>query len=200
VGKAGDKVGIYICGIIYPGFQPESEEEPSYQYYGKLLQTVPQQVRFEADAKAGEQEALFTVDGQAIPEEIENTYEAIFGVSLADAVSGQGYVELYKEDSEEAYITGEPGELTLHFQMYGGEAGTYRTTVFVNHEPVMVDGKDYIETQLEENTMSQCDVTLDVSGLSERNTIYAVTVPADENYLEYGDVLKTASRLLVVKE
>jgi hypothetical protein len=32
------------------------------------------------------------------------------------------------------------------------------------------------------------------------NTIYAVTVPADENYLEYGDVLKTSNRLLVVKE
>ena len=36
--------------------------------------------------------------------------------------------------------------------MYGGKAGTYRTTLFIIHETVLVDGKNYIVNGLKANT------------------------------------------------
>lgn len=197
IGKKGDKKGIYVCGIIYPGFQPESKTEPSYQYYGNLFQTVPQQVRFEADSKNNEkQQAVYSSDGKEIPEEIKNTYEALFGISIEESGGRQSNVELFKDGSEEAYIEEKSEIAVLHFQMYGGKAGTYRTTLFINHEPVLVDGKNYIETEYKDKTMSTYDINLDVSKIPQNSTIYAITVPADQNYLEYEDVKKTPSKLL----
>lgn len=197
VGKKGDKKGIYVCGIIYPKFQPKSKDEPSYQYYGNIFQTVPQQVRFEADSKNNDkQEAVYSSDGKDIPKEIKNAYEALFGVSIDESDSNQANVELFKEDSDEAYIEEKSENVVLHFQMYGGKAGKYRTTLFINHEPVLIDGKNYIETEYKSKTMSTYDMNLDVSKIPQNSTIYAITVPADQNYLEYEDVKKTSSKLL----
>lgn len=197
IGKKGDKKGIYICGIINPSFQPNSKDEPSYQYYGRLFQTIPQQVRFEADAPIEEEhKPIYTSDGNAIPDEIKNAYEAIFGFNIEESGGMQMRVDLFKENNEEAYIEEKNNTGILHLQIYGGKTGKYRTTLFINHEPVLIDGKEYIETNYEAKTMSKCDVNIDCSKISKISTIYAITVPADQNYLEYEDVKKTSSKML----
>lgn len=196
-GKKGDKKGVYVCGIIYPGFQPKDKTEPSYQYFGKLSQTVPQQVRFDADAKKNEkQQVAYSTNEKEIPEEIKNTFEALFGVSIEESDGCQATVELYKDDRDENYIEEKSESALLHFEMYGGKTGKYRTTIFVNHEPVLVDGKNYIETEYKEKTMSTYDINLDVSKIPQNSTIYAITVPADRNYLEEEAVNQTSCKLL----
>ena len=197
VGKKGDKKSIYICGIINPDFKPESKEEPSYQYFGSLSQTVPQQVRFDADVpNGGEQQAVYSSDRNEIPQEIKDRYEAVFGTSIDENSSGQMSVDLFKSDRQEFYIEEKSNTLALHLQMYAGKEGLYRTMIFVDNEPILIDGKNYIETDYKDKTMSEYDIKLDVSNFSQISTIYAITVPADQNYLDYVPAVKTDSKML----
>ena len=199
-GKKGEKAGIYVCSIVYPSFQPESEKKPSYQYYGKLGQVSPVQLKYKKTVPHDTISFLKTEDGKEISQEIINAIEMFSVKSVEETLEDSVYVELYQKSVDETVMKAEDGKIRLHMQLYGGVEGTYRTTVFVNNHPVQIDGKDAVESKLHANKMSELDFELDLNGYGEMNTIYAVTVPAGDAYL---DVLqsceKSDSRLLVNK-
>ena len=197
VGKSGDKMGIYVCSVIYPSFQPDSVEQPSYLYYGSHAQVTPQQVKFYADAPIVKQQAAVSEDGLELSEEVVNSITLFSTESITETLAGNLYVELYQKDSDETYMIGQDGEVTLHLQLYGGVEGIYYTTLFVNNKPVQINRKDYIRSDMAVDRMSEYEFTLDISDYNELNTIYAVTVPADDAYLEWYRVEKTGSCLLV---
>lgn len=197
VGKAGDKLGIEVCGIIYPAFQPTNIDEPSYQYYGSLSHVTPQQVKFEVDAPNGNLQYQTTANGLELSEEIINAIQMISPNSVEEILDGMTYVNLYQNSTSEQTIIAENGIITLHLQLYGGLDGIYNTTIFINHQPVTIDGANYIRSEMQANKMCECEVTLDISDYDYLNTIYAIAAPADDAYLEYAGAKKTNSVLLV---
>lgn len=197
IGRKGDKLGIYICSVIYPSFQPESIEQPSYQYYGSLAQVVPQQVKFDADAQAEERKFQTAENGLDLTDDVLNSIEMFSSQSAQEALEDNLYVQMYQKNVDETVVKSENGKITLHLQLCGGVDGIYNTTIFINHEPVSIDGMEYIQSEITANKMSECEITLDVSDYEYLNTIYAVTVPADDAYLDYYPVEKTDSTLLV---
>lgn len=199
VGKKGDKLGIYVCGMIYPSFQPDDVEQPSYQYYGSLSQVVPQQVKFEADSKNNGIQVMKAENGLDLTDEIINSIKMFSSEETEEILKGNLYGQLYQNSESEPLIESDNGKITLHLQLYGGVEGIYNTTIFINHEPVTIDGMDCIQSQMTANKMSVCEITLDISDYEYLNTIYAVTVPADDAYLDSYPAEKTNSRLLVNK-
>lgn len=197
VGKKGDNLGMYICNIIYPSFRPDSIEQPSYQYCGWLAQLSPQQVGFEVDARTEDWEALTVENGLELSDDIQASYLAFGSGSVEENLDGIYYVDLYQEEKDEKVVISENGMVSLHLRWYGGVDGIYNTTIFINDEPVSIQGADYIQSEAQRNKMSQCDIVLDVSEYDELNTIYAFTAPADDAYLEKMPVIKTNSKLLV---
>ncbi|RDU24896.1 hypothetical protein [Anaerosacchariphilus polymeriproducens] len=198
-GKKGDKLGIYVCAIVYPSFKPKNAEQPSYQYYGSLSQVVPQQVTFNADVPKEEIKYIETKDGLKLTEDITKYIEYFSAKSVQEALENNTYVNLYQKSLDENKIYSEDGKVTLHLQLYGGVDGIYNTTIFVNNQPITIDGADFIKTEMKANKMAECEITLDLDNLDELNTIYAVSVPADNAYLDYAPVTKTNSVLMINK-
>ncbi len=200
-GKKGEKVGIYVCSIVYPSFQPKSEEKPSYQYFGQLGQVSPVQLEYKKSVPRDAINMIKSEDGREISEDIINAIEMFSAKSLEESLEDCVYVELYQNSIDETVMRAENGKIRLHMRLYGGVEGTYRTTVFVNNRPVKVKGKVAVESQMHANKMSELDFELDLAGYGEMNTIYAVTAPAGDAYL---DMLrrceKSDSRLLVNKQ
>ena len=199
VGKKGDKLGIYVCGIIYPSFRPDDVEQPSYQYFGSLSQVVPQQVKFETDSENNGIQFAESENGLELTDEIINSIKMFSSKETEETLKDNLYVRLYQKSEGESLIESDNGKITLHLQLYGGVEGIYNTTIFINHEPVAIDGMDCIRSQMKANKMSECEITLDISDYGHLNTIYAITVPADDAYLNFYPVEKTTSRLLVNK-
>lgn len=198
IGKAGEKLGIYMCSIIYPSFQPESEAEPSYQYFGQLGQNSPQQVKFNVDAERKKYDFAQTENGQKIPKDLLELYD-IYDTKSLKSLDGFASIEFYEIEREEAYMKAKNGKLSLNLDVFGGVQRKYYVTVYINHQPVLVDGKDMIEVDLEKNTMSTYKFDLDVSEYGEYSTIYAILVPADESYLDAAQVCISGSKLVVNK-
>ncbi len=198
IGCKGEKVGIYICGIMYPSFQPESEKSPSYQYFGKLSQVVPQQVYFDKEVSGNNISFVKSIDGMKISEEVINAIKMFSVKSVEETLDNSVYVQLYQKSINETVIKAENGKVRLKLKLYGGVEGKYRTTIFVNNKPVQIDGKDAVESILSVKKMSEYEFELDLSKYGKMNTIYAITVPADDAYLEIiRRCEKSDSRLLV---
>lgn len=195
IGKKGDKLGIYVCNIIYPSFQPDQVEEPSYQYYGSLAQLVPQQIKFEVDAQTKNASMIYAKNGMELSEDITNAILA-FSNSIEENLDENYYVELYQNTRDELVMTSENGKIKLHLIWYGGVEGIYNTIIFINNEPVSIEGMNSIQVEAKRNKMSLCDITLDISDYDYLNTIYAIAVPSDDSYLEYSRIAKTNSKLL----
>lgn len=197
VGKKGEKYGVYVCGIIYPSFQPQSIEEPSYGYFGSLNQVVPQQIKFEKDAPESSHTFLTMENGLELPDHVKDSILMFSTLSIEETLEDTLFFEMYQDSENETSMISKEGKITLHLWLCGGINGIYNTTIFINNEPVTVNGKDCIQSELKANKMSECEVTLDISDYDGLNTIYAITVPADAGYLEYRSIEKSKSRLLV---
>lgn len=200
VGKKGEKLGIYICGIIYPSYQPESETKPAYQYFGRLSQVVPQQICFNKTAFRGDIDSVKSRDGKEISEEVINAIKLLSTKSVEETLDGSVFVELYQKSINETVIKTENRKVRLKLRLYGGVEGKYRTTIFVNNKPIEINGKDVVESVLSVKKMSEHDFELDLSKYGKMNTLYAIAVPADDAYLEIvRSCEKSDSRLLVNK-
>ena len=201
VGKKGEKLGIYVCSVLYPSFMPENIDKPSYKGYHALSQVVPQQVKFKADTKKQGKEAAYTEDGLELSEDIIKSIKAFSSnsskVDVEEKLKDNLCIDLCQKSIDETYITSEKGKVILHIRLYGGVDGIYRTTIFINHKPISVNGADYIQSEVKAATMSECEIVLDVSDYEKLNTIYAITVPADDSYLTYMPAIKSKSVLLV---
>ena len=77
-----------------------------------------------------------------------------------------------------------------------------RGTVFVNHEPIAVDGHPDFVFDAEYGMKTSVPITLDVSPYPRRNTLYTVTVPVgDLTRIRMGEAYFTQSnRLLLIND
>lgn len=75
-------------------------------------------------------------------------------------------------------------------------------TVFVNHEPIAVDGHPDFIFDAEYGMKTSVPITLDVSSYPRRNTLYTVTVPVgDLTRIRMGEAYFTQSnRLLLIND
>ena len=67
-------------------------------------------------------------------------------------------------------------------KLYGGATTKFRVTLFVNHEPVKVAEKDYLECTLEKGKTAEFNFSLDISGFDRKSTLVAVAVPYGDTY------------------
>lgn len=68
----------------------------------------------------------------------------------------------------------------LDLKGLGGFPATYRTSLFLNHEPIKIDGKyDYIEMKIDKNQFSKSNISFDPSKLQEGDILYTISIPID---------------------
>ena len=83
-----------------------------------------------------------------------------------------------------------------------GMSFSCRGTVFVNHEPIAVDGHPDFIFDAEYGMKTSVPITLDVSSYPRRNTLYAVTVPVgDLTRIRFHEgIFAQSDRLLLIND
>lgn len=197
-GKAGDNLSIQAVTILRPSYLPEGAENPNYGFYHSVNITIPLQIAFEKDAPAdGRKTAANSYEIVDIPKSITDSDE-YFGLENGrDTNTCLSVVSA--EDENKDLICSKNGTVTFKVRLYGGPEANQNITVFVNHQPVQIDGADYLAVRTQKDKMVEATITLDASVFGESNTIYAL---ASSTGRDSGltETVKSPSILFINKE
>lgn len=197
-GKAGDSLSIQAVTILRPSYLPEGTENPNYGFYHSVNITIPLQISFEKDAPAERQKtAADNYEIVDIPKSITDSDEYFGLENSRDTNTALSVVP--GEDENGSVIYSRDGTVTFKARLYGGPEADHNITVFVNHQPVQVDGADYLAVRTQKGKMVEATITLDASAFGEINTIYAI---ASSTGRDSGltETVKSPSILFVNKE
>lgn len=197
-GKAGDNLSIQAVTILKPSYLPEGAENPNYGFYHSANITIPLQIAFEKDAPVeGQKTAANSYEIVDIPKSITDSDEYFGLENSRDTNTALSIIPV--EDENGSVIYSKNGAATFKVCLYGGPEADHNITVFVNHQPVQVDGADYLAVRTQKDKMVEATITLDASVFGEINTIYAI---ASSTGRDSGltETVKSPSVLFINKE
>lgn len=197
-GKAGENLSIQAVTILRPSYLPEGAENPNYGFYHSANITIPLQIAFDKDAPAEEQKASSnSYEVVDIPKSITDSDE-YFGLENSRDTNTVLSV-IPAEDENGSVIYSKDDTVTFKVRLYGGPEANQNITVFVNHQPVQIDGADYLAVRTQKGKMVEATITLDASVFGESNTIYAI---ASSTGRDSGltETVKSPSILFINKE
>jgi hypothetical protein len=196
IGKAGEKLELIVAEILRPDYQPQSKTATTYAYYHTLLPTTDAQITYYMDAKyqydyIAEKNVTMNNFSQEFIYEYETTGRRI------EAINDDN-TKMTGELSDDPYIISSNNTLTFSFWAYGGLAHQYKTTFFINHAPVKINGCDYLQWNISNDELCKIEIPVDLLTLTltEYNTIYAISVADDAPINSPNGIVKTASKLL----
>jgi len=89
--------------------------------------------------------------------------------------------QLLYDGSTTSEIQIDEDNLKMSFEIYDLDETRYYTTIFLNHEPIIYDGFHTFETKTINERKDILFLDFDVSKLSEKNVLYAISIPIDNN-------------------
>lgn len=209
VGKKGDTVGLYFAVVFGPSNVPPDKEHPAYGHFSSLSSSNPTRLIMEADSKGKSADDALAA-AYRIPTAVQpipknqwrpgGTFEERAEESLRTSSARLRLID--DPQVPIAYIEAENGTVQFQLLRTGGTSFTYRTTVFINHRPVAVDGHPDFVFDAEYGMETAVPITLDVSSYPRRNTLYAVTVPVgDLTRIRLGEAyFMQSDRLLLIND
>lgn len=192
-GKKGEKLSFNMVQMPMPEFLPETEsgyfsvfQDGHPHDYGTIL--------FEADAPTQVESRRVEPIFEPIPDSMKLITE--------DNPTGrikQPYYRLNDGTSEytsKVYL--KDGKAQLRVIIGGGVESDYRLTLFVNHQPIQVDGEYSFLIRSKYDYLSIWEFELSLPDLPHLNSFYATILPVGDGYIlnpEGGE--KTKSILLI---
>jgi len=202
-GEIGTNVGLIAGTLLRPNFMPTNIDESIFAPFHHLMTTFPAEVIINSDVQNS-----FTADTDVLFKPImQNVMEAekqqaeFEGMDFDEWMASRARIGIFPHDLEfqlnyEEIIIADDGEVNLFLFVYGGKEITSRITFFVNHEPVQVNGADFIEIEMEHDKLALIDVNLSLDELNDLNSLYALMMATGDNYYD-EDIYKTWTLLLV---
>lgn len=192
-GSAGETVPIMVVTILEPSFVAEGPDNPRYGYYHQESATTSRQITFEVDAP----EQTLAIANTAyevtdIPQDVLDTLAAWGAMDTLDITA-----TLSLGEGDDSYIQTDGKTATVTVRLYGGPEADFNITLFVNHQPVPLDGADYLAVRTVKNQMVEATFQIDTSELGELGTIYAIAATPEDGELEINNPIKTTSMLFV---
>ncbi|MGN1472817.1 MAG: hypothetical protein ACI4WZ_01980 [Eubacteriales bacterium] len=190
-GKKGEILGLYLMPFHAASWLP-SEEAPMF-FGQEALHTTPYSLRFEIDG-GGESVSMLQLTDRKITEEEYAQYKN----GDVNRLDSSQFVYLTAEANGVLRVFDAPTRFTL--KLLGGDSRSYKTYLFLNHEPVSIEGKDCISGFLKKGSCQEGGFSLDLRDLPRNSVLYSVTVPCGDSYLNRGVFLDKTRSVLVVNE
>lgn len=201
-GKTGDNLSIQAVTILCPSYLPAGTENPNYGFYHSNNLSIPLRIAYEADAPAeNRRTATDQCEVTDIPKSVTDTNE-YFGMDIegGDALDTVNCLSIVPTDGEDQPVLySKDGLATFKVRLYGGPEADNNITIFVNHQPVQINGADHLAVRTVKGKMVEASITLDVSSFGRMNTLYAITSSTGRDS-GLTETLKTDSILLVNQE
>jgi hypothetical protein len=201
-GKRGEQGNLTFLSVYNPSFRPDMKETVSYGNYHSIL---PYSSKLDFGENAGELTdtpiPMGVISGNAL------TYEPVTNDLLEMLSAGTEVTPEIFEDNvfQLIYYNGattparnlkvEAVEtLKITYKLCGSAGARYRTTFYIDHEPIASADGIYTQTDIKKGEISVVEAELDISALPDFSTFYAVSVPVDAS-MDYS-AMKTSSMLL----
>ena len=191
-GEQGKTSGIMATHILRPDFMPESKDKPSFEGFHSPEGSFPMQLNIYNEIE-NMRDGYLASNMQPISQEIldfhrEWLYE---GETIEEFLAEFPRLALfpYRQELQMDYqdeIVVNDGIFKVSLFVYGGQEVRSRITFFVNHEPVFVNGYNFIEIEMKSGQMLLIDVELTVEDLEQYNSLYAIMMTTGEDYLMQG--------------
>lgn len=205
IGKKGQELNLNICTILNPEYMPNNlfafEFRPNHNLNGGLgarltmQQSAPQQTEI---SDSNMKESALT-EKQKKPYINDSAVDASGNTVTINELEQRLILQLFQKDPDEKNITITTGQSASLTVSCFGKPGTYRISVYVNHEPQPVfEGSSYLEVTVEQDKAYVQTISINLDKLSGKNHVYAVAAPIHEKdttsvwYLE-----KTPSKFLI---
>jgi len=192
VGELGETIAITSIAIVTPNAIPDDIEHPSFYSSHTHLPMVLAQLKISSRVE-NRQQGFTTTDFQPISEEIHQFHRRWLteNEAVEDILAEFPRLLLFPTGEESYFdfggiITANDNKVLASLIVYGGQEVTSRVTFFVNHQPVAVNGYDFIEIQMRDGQMLLIELELTVEDLSQFNSLYAMMMPIGEDYLVQG--------------
>lgn len=174
-GKNGDVMNLQFASILEPSFIADQNE--SYGNTHRLLELAPSVLTFEADSSGQGFSGYSNENSELIDNDIAERY-SLTSASAADTHT----LSLYDNFADPDIFSKENGSVLLTLEDLGGQGAQYRTTIFVDNEPVKIESSyDYAEYYLKEGSYISQKITIPVDNTAEKHSVYAISVPIDAN-------------------
>jgi hypothetical protein len=195
-GKAGDELGLLSAFMWEPSFMPD-DEKGNFGIKGDASFYIPLTVIMKTGAPQQAESYAAEIVTEPIPQsEKEHRQSDMNSSGRIDQTSFNLYTGEYNWSTNGISATN--GKIDLELCGYGGMETDYRVTIFLNHEPVTIAGRQDFLMGLHYDQMSKYKFTLDIRDYQRVNTLYAMIVPVGQSYKD-PDVhaKKTRSVLLI---
>lgn len=183
-GAKGDVLNICVTSLTRPDFKPDLSTASSYGFYHQTLPLM-RKIRFEANAPhssaAHTVEALEAASVTATP----LTQRYLDGVD--NGLRGEGVEKLDNPLIVELLLNGEDTKLLdsvpvradktlgITYRLMGTPGARYKTTFYLDHQPLGSSGITTFETDLTRESVMTVEAELNLSKVSLPGTFYAIT-------------------------
>jgi len=200
-GQIGEIIMAVDSAMFRPSYMPTNFNYPFFGMFHAITSTLPREISINYEI----QKTFLgntTSELQPISQEIMDVEMSWLGegIDLESNLRRFRRMSIIPTDIEfqvyyEGIIKAEDGYVHFIFLTYGGEESRRRITFFVNHEPIQVDGFDYIEVDMEYGKMLMMEINLRLDNLNRYNIIYALMATSGTAYDH--DVFQTPTLLLI---
>jgi hypothetical protein len=195
VGRKGDKLKVHVTSMLNPSYLPTGEKE-TFDVQHSLLDVNPIDLEYKVDAECRDLntavvESEFMTDEDRLSLKIDD--DQTNQVLLHSKGESRYENRSFKMKNDDKY-------LNLQLSAYGDELFEFKTTVFVNHEPIKTkfagyDVDNYIFS-IQKDYLSTADISVDKKYMdADQNIIYAISVPVGEN-VDASWCLKEPTRVI----
>ncbi len=192
-GKEGETVPVMAVTILEPSFVAEGTHNPRYGFHHQESATIPRQISFAVDAP--EQTLSVSSTDYDVTDLSQNILDNLAAWGGTDALDTTASLSLNVEDGNYIQAKGKTATITLN--LYGGPEAEFHITLFINHQPVELNGADYLSVRTVKNQMTEATFQIDTSELGSLNTVYAIAITPEDGELEINNPVKATSVLLV---
>jgi len=198
-GENGETVDFIVASLLQPDYLPESRDEPIFGVFHTLGARFPEEILINDRI----QNTLSNYTNIQLIEVPQNLIDEEHSFSLEDVsrLKWSPRIEILPAEADlqinyEDLIVANNGYVQIQLLLYGGPEAVSRITFFVNHQPVAVNGVDFIEIQMESGQMALVQVELTLTELNDFNSLYAIVAMPNIDHIVPG-IFKTQTLLLV---
>lgn len=188
-GKNGDILTLNIVSVYNPSFKPDMKDTMSYGMYHNILpmeflleyETSTEQIDTD---KIRNKNFLQNVSVHTAP--ITSEMLATFGGGMRGALTLEDLsndvftqVRYNSKEAMDNLRTNNAESLHITYSLCGVPGVHYKTTFYINHEPISSADANNFTTTLSKCDISVMEADIDLSMLDDLSTFYAVSVPVN---------------------
>ncbi|WP_142413596.1 hypothetical protein [Hathewaya massiliensis] len=200
VGKKGDKLPVNFVVMLNPEIQKYNKNFKNFAHNQNITQLIPWKIEFLSDTNNN----LEVSDIKDNKVKMDNEFKSKFiqkdrNGQERNRLDNMSFLSILVEGKKynKSTLEIEKSLDKLSVQLYGGKPGKYRLMVFLDNEPIRVNGKNQLfDVDLEKDNITSVPLSLNKELIKGKSNLYVMAVPIGEQNIEYRDLLKTDSLVI----